>query len=97
MKSTPPPSASAAPSNPFADLVNTSRQQLLTSLTSTLPPITNLYSGGWNESALVAVFRQGLNTPVHSQMAIYDDDEGLEKLIQRYVHIAQPLTVCDYR
>lgn len=44
---------------------------------------------GWNETALITAFRQGLNSNICQQMAIYDDVIGLESFIQRSIRISQ--------
>ncbi len=38
---------------------------------------------GWNEAALIGVYRQGLDTNIRTQMAIFDDAVGLESFIQK--------------
>ncbi|CAM4706099.1 unnamed protein product [Leuciscus chuanchicus] len=51
-------------------------------------------SSGWNEIALMTAYRQGLNSDICLQLAIYDDTIGIEKLIQRSILIAQHRTAC---
>ena len=38
-------------------------------------------SSGWNESALLVIFRQGLNADLLNELASKDDDLGLDELI----------------
>ncbi len=40
-------------------------------------------SSGWNEAALISAFRQGLDSRLRAQMAIYDDTVGLESFMQK--------------
>ncbi|XDV31537.1 hypothetical protein PO909_002528 [Leuciscus waleckii] len=51
-------------------------------------------SSGWNEIALMTAYRQGLNSDICLQLAIYDDTIGIEKRIQRSILIAQHRTAC---
>ena len=51
-------------------------------------------SSGWNEIALMTAYRQGLNSDICLQLAIYDDTIGIEKLIQRSILIAQHRNAC---
>ncbi len=51
-------------------------------------------TSGWNEAALPSAYRQGLETRIRAQMAIYDDSIGLESFIQRTSRIAQCLSAC---
>lgn len=37
---------------------------------------------GWNEPALITVFRQGLNPSLRLHLSAYDDTIGLERFIQ---------------
>ncbi|KAI2666981.1 Transposon Tf2-6 polyprotein [Labeo rohita] len=52
-------------------------------------------TSGWNDSALLAVFRRGLNTNIRQQMAIYEDNVGLDAFLKRAVTISQHLTTCE--
>ncbi|KAI2661157.1 Transposon Tf2-6 polyprotein [Labeo rohita] len=52
-------------------------------------------TSGWNDSALLAVFRRGLNTNIRQQMAIYEDNVGLDAFLKRAVTISQHLTACE--
>ncbi len=61
----------------------------------TLQFCTLAASSGWNEAALLAVYRQGLNPQIRTMMAIYDDAVGLESFMQRAVRISQCLTACQ--
>ncbi len=49
---------------------------------------------GWNEAALIGVYRQGLETNIRTQMAIFDDAVGLESFMQKANRIAQRLSAC---
>ncbi|KAI2647669.1 Transposon Ty3-G Gag-Pol polyprotein [Labeo rohita] len=52
-------------------------------------------TSGWNDSALLAVFRRGLNINIRQQMAIYEDNVGLDAFLKRAVTISQHLTDCE--
>ncbi|KAK3568755.1 hypothetical protein QTP86_016279 [Hemibagrus guttatus] len=43
---------------------------------------------GWNEQALLAAYRQGLNPQVRLHLAAYEDTIGLERLIQLSIRVA---------
>ncbi len=45
---------------------------------------------GWNESALLSTYRQGLDVRIRAQMAIYDDNVGLESFMQKANRISYP-------
>ncbi len=51
-------------------------------------------ASGWNETALLAAYRCGLDPLICQQMAIYDDMVGLESFLQKALHISQHLTAC---
>ncbi|KAL0172961.1 hypothetical protein M9458_033272 [Cirrhinus mrigala] len=51
-------------------------------------------SSGWNERALITVFRNGLNPTLRLQLACINDDIGLEKLIQTSVSTADRMNIC---
>ena len=51
-------------------------------------------ASGWNEPALISVFRQGLTPTLQRQLALFDDTAGLEGLIQRAIRVAQRLAAC---
>ncbi len=51
-------------------------------------------SCGWNETALLTAYRQGLDLQIRTQMAIYDDNVGLESFMQEAVKISQRLSAC---
>ncbi|XP_058605717.1 uncharacterized protein LOC131523388 [Onychostoma macrolepis] len=51
-------------------------------------------ASGWNETALLTAFRQGLNADVRQLMVIYDDSMGLENFIQKTIRVSQRLTAC---
>ncbi len=53
-------------------------------------------SSGWNEPALLSAFRQGLDSRLRAQMAIYDDTVGLESFMQRANRISQHLSACHF-
>ncbi len=40
-------------------------------------------TSGWNEAALLSVYRQGLDSGIGAQMAIYGDSVGLESFMQK--------------
>ncbi|KAI5615376.1 nephrocystin-4-like [Silurus asotus] len=42
-------------------------------------------SSGWNESALLGVYRQGLSPEIRQAMAVYDDKVGLESFIPKSI------------
>ncbi len=50
---------------------------------------------GWNEAALLAAHQQGLDLEIRAKMAIYDDDVGLERVMQKVIKISQHLTACQ--
>ncbi|KAL0152686.1 hypothetical protein M9458_052409 [Cirrhinus mrigala] len=52
-------------------------------------------SSGWNDSALLAVFRRGLNNNIRQHMAIYDDNAELDAFLKRALTVSQHLTACD--
>ncbi|KAI2643075.1 Retrotransposon-like protein 1 [Labeo rohita] len=47
---------------------------------------------GWNETALLTAFRQGLNSCIRQQMPIYDNTVGLETFILKAFRISQHFT-----
>ncbi len=49
---------------------------------------------GWNESALLSAYCQGLEVRIRAQMEIYDDTVGLESFMQKANHISQHLSAC---
>ncbi|KAI5609351.1 hypothetical protein C0J50_9522 [Silurus asotus] len=51
-------------------------------------------SSGWNESALLGVYRQGLSPEIRHAMAVYDDKVGLEGFIQKSIGLSQRLVAC---
>ncbi len=51
-------------------------------------------SYGWNETALLTAYRQGLDPQIITQMAIYNENVGLESFIQKAVKISQRLKAC---
>ncbi len=51
---------------------------------------------GWNESALLTAYRQGLDSQICTQMAIYDDKVWLENFMLRAVWISQCITACRF-
>lgn len=52
-------------------------------------------ASGWNETALITAFRQGLNPQVKQLMVVYDDCMGLENLIQETLRVAQRFSACS--
>ncbi len=55
---------------------------------------TLVAASGWNEAALLSTYRQGLDTSIRAQMAIYDDSVGLESFMQKANRIFQRLSAC---
>ncbi len=51
-------------------------------------------TSGWNEAALLGAYRQGLDTSIHAQMAIFHDSIGLESFMLKANRIAQRLSAC---
>ncbi|KAI2651181.1 Transposon Tf2-9 polyprotein [Labeo rohita] len=51
-------------------------------------------TSGWNETALLAAYRRGLQPRLKQQMAIYDDTAGLEMFIRKAIQISQHLSAC---
>ncbi|KAK3505766.1 hypothetical protein QTP70_004100 [Hemibagrus guttatus] len=49
---------------------------------------------GWNEQALLAAYRQGLNPQVRLHLAAYEDTIGLERLIQLSIRVAACMQLC---
>ncbi|KAK3517260.1 hypothetical protein QTP70_001706, partial [Hemibagrus guttatus] len=49
---------------------------------------------GWNEQALLAAYRQGLNPQVRLHLAAYEDAVGLERLIQLSIRVAAHMQSC---
>ncbi|KAL0183501.1 hypothetical protein M9458_019197 [Cirrhinus mrigala] len=52
-------------------------------------------ASGWNETALLSAYRQGLNPQIRSAMALYDDSIGLETFLQRTARVSQRLAACQ--
>ncbi|KAI5616013.1 nephrocystin-4-like, partial [Silurus asotus] len=52
-------------------------------------------SSGWNESALLGVYRQGLSPEIWQATAVYDDKVGLENFIQKSIGLSQRLAACS--
>lgn len=53
-------------------------------------------TSGWNETALITAFRQGLNPNIRQLMVIYDDAMELENLIQKTIRVAQRFSACKF-
>ncbi|KAI2647957.1 Transposon Tf2-9 polyprotein [Labeo rohita] len=51
-------------------------------------------SSGWNDVALLAAYRKGLQPTIRRQMAIYEDTVSLESFIKKAIHISQHLSAC---
>ncbi|KAK3557169.1 hypothetical protein QTP70_024703 [Hemibagrus guttatus] len=49
---------------------------------------------GWNEQALLAAYRQGLDPQVRLHLAAYEDAIGLERLIQLSIRVATHMQSC---
>ncbi|MGL5783088.1 MAG: DUF4939 domain-containing protein, partial [Plesiomonas shigelloides] len=54
-------------------------------------------SSGWNEAALLGVYRLGLSPEVKQAMAVFDDATGLEDFIGRSIGLSQRLSACHPR
>ncbi|XP_050960534.1 uncharacterized protein LOC127161828 [Labeo rohita] len=52
-------------------------------------------ASGWNETALLGAYRQGLNPEIRAAMALYDDSIGLETFVQRTTRVSQRLAACQ--
>ncbi|KAL0198613.1 hypothetical protein M9458_007153, partial [Cirrhinus mrigala] len=52
-------------------------------------------ASGWNETALLGAYRQGLNPNIRAAMALYDDSIGLESFLQRTTCVSQRLAACQ--
>ncbi|KAI2645263.1 Transposon Tf2-8 polyprotein [Labeo rohita] len=52
-------------------------------------------ASGWNETALLGAYRQGLNLEIRASMALYDDSIGLETFLQRTTRVSQRLATCQ--
>ncbi|KAI2644659.1 Transposon Tf2-11 polyprotein [Labeo rohita] len=52
-------------------------------------------ASGWNETALLGAYRQGLNPQIRTAMALYDDSIGLEAFLQRTTRVSQRLAACQ--
>ncbi|KAL0146621.1 hypothetical protein M9458_057961 [Cirrhinus mrigala] len=48
-------------------------------------------ASGWNETALLGAYRQGLNPEIRAAMALYDDSIGLETFLQSTTRVSQRL------
>ncbi|KAI2646191.1 Retrotransposon Gag-like protein 6 [Labeo rohita] len=48
-------------------------------------------ASGWNEVALLGIYRQGLNPEICTAMALYDDSNGLESFLQHTTRVSQRL------
>ncbi|KAL0159852.1 hypothetical protein M9458_043577, partial [Cirrhinus mrigala] len=48
-------------------------------------------ASGWNETALLGAYRQGLSPDIRAAMALYDDSIGLESFLQRTTRVSQQL------
>ncbi|KAL0186183.1 hypothetical protein M9458_017853, partial [Cirrhinus mrigala] len=56
---------------------------------------TLVAASGWNETALLGAYRQGLNPQIRSAMALYDGSIGLETFLQRTARVSQRLAACQ--
>ncbi|KAL0159058.1 hypothetical protein M9458_047134, partial [Cirrhinus mrigala] len=52
-------------------------------------------ASGWNETALLGAYCQGLNPEIRTAMALYDDSIGLETFLQRTTRVSQRLAACQ--
>ncbi|KAF7686274.1 hypothetical protein HF521_015636, partial [Silurus meridionalis] len=55
---------------------------------------TLVASCGWNESALLSIYRLGLNPELKQAMAVHEDSVGLESFIQKSIGLSQRLAAC---
>uniref|UniRef100_A0A673N998 DUF4939 domain-containing protein n=1 Tax=Sinocyclocheilus rhinocerous TaxID=307959 RepID=A0A673N998_9TELE len=69
-------------------------KEVFCSATDVLSVSDQLLQLGWNEAALLSAYRQGLDPRLHAQMAISDDNVGLENFMLRANRIAQRLSAC---
>ncbi len=60
----------------------------------TLEFCTLAATSGWNEATLLSAYRLGLKPRIRAQMAIYDNNVGLESFMQCVSRISQCLTAC---
>ncbi|KAF7708715.1 hypothetical protein HF521_017772, partial [Silurus meridionalis] len=51
-------------------------------------------SCGWNESALLSIYRLGLNPEFRQAMDVHEDSVGLESFIQKSIGLSQRLATC---
>ncbi|KAK3569088.1 hypothetical protein QTP86_022131 [Hemibagrus guttatus] len=51
-------------------------------------------ASGWNEQALIATYRQGLDPQVRLHLAAHEDSMGLEKFIQLSIRFATRMQLC---
>ncbi|KAI5619654.1 junctional adhesion molecule-like isoform X2 [Silurus asotus] len=85
---TPPPSGSSM-ALPVSDWNGTDSVSIYSLRFRTLGA-----SAGWDEKALLAVYRRGINQELRLAMATYDDSLGLEAFIQRSIQVSQHLAAC---
>lgn len=52
-------------------------------------------ASGWNESALITTYRQGLTPSLRLQLAAYDDPCSLEKFIQLSTRVSHCMQGCE--
>ncbi|MGL5565287.1 MAG: DUF4939 domain-containing protein, partial [Plesiomonas sp.] len=57
---------------------------------------TLAYASGWNETALLTAFRNGLSEEVRQRIVVYEDSLGLESLIQKSIRVSQRLSACNH-
>ncbi len=51
-------------------------------------------ASGWNKRSLITTYRQGLEPRLCLQMASYDDNLGLETMIQHSIHYSSRMQSC---
>ncbi|KAK3508195.1 hypothetical protein QTP70_017106, partial [Hemibagrus guttatus] len=51
-------------------------------------------ASGWNEQALITIYRQGLDPRIRLHLAAYKDSIGLEKFIQLSIRFATRMQLC---
>ncbi|KAL0153076.1 hypothetical protein M9458_051675 [Cirrhinus mrigala] len=80
-----------ATSNPLAELVNALKKGTTSVNDYTLHFRTLVAASGWNKTALLGAYRQGLNPDIRTAIALYDDSIGLESFLQRTTRVSQCL------
>ncbi len=55
---------------------------------------TLVAASGWNERSLITTYRQGLESRLCLQMASYNDNLGLETMIQHFIRCSSRMQSC---